>query len=421
MCESNELTVIGVGPGAAEQITPAALDALNTAGCVVAAERHMPLVSGDKDVIELRGINETFDKIEKRINERGRAAVLVSGDPGLYSLLPALKKRFPNTPLKVVPGIGALQCLCAAACETWQDAAILSGHGRPLSIAKFLNTVEQNRLTVLFCGDTRTGWTPRRACEELIRAVGNLSDRVEITVGERLSYPDERISSGAPGDMAARDFDTLSMVLIKNKDPWAHDIKRPRDMDFERDASVPMTNGDVRSVLTDRLRLTRDAVFWDIGAGTGSVSVAAALSCPDIQVCSVECSAAALALLERNRAKFRLHNMTIYPGRARDVIENLPSPTHVFIGGSGGELKEILKELSERQEQKPLRVAVSAVTLDTLTETVDILNGEGWRDFEAVQVSVSVSRRIRESGKILMSAVNPVTLLFANSCISGDE
>ena len=92
MYESNELTVIGVGPGAAEQITPAALDALNKAGCVVAAERHMPLVSGDKDVIELRGINETFDKIEKRMNELGGTAVLVSGDPGLYSLLPALKK-----------------------------------------------------------------------------------------------------------------------------------------------------------------------------------------------------------------------------------------------------------------------------------------------------------------------------------------
>jgi precorrin-6Y C5,15-methyltransferase (decarboxylating) len=179
-----QLTVIGTGPGAECYMHRAAMDAMAAADCVVAPARHMPLASGHCNTIELRDFESTFNRMEA---EAGAVAVLVSGDPGLYSLLPLLKRRFPGVPLHVIPGISSLQSLCAAAGETWQDAAILSGHGRPLSTAKFLNTVERSGLTVLFCGNE---WTPRRACELLNDAVGGLGERVRVTAGERLSYPD---------------------------------------------------------------------------------------------------------------------------------------------------------------------------------------------------------------------------------------
>jgi precorrin-6Y C5,15-methyltransferase (decarboxylating) len=176
-----------------------------------------------------------------------------------------------------------------------------------------------------------------------------------------------------------------------------------------------MTQGDVRSILIDRLNLAQDSVFWDIGAGTGSVSVAAALEYPEAEVHAVERLGDALSLLERNRAKFRLHNMKIYKDTALSAMDGLPKPTHVFIGGSGGELRDILKKLAGYAN---VRVSVSAVTLNTLSTAVDILNSAAWRGLEAVQVSVAKSRPLGSAG-LLMSACNPVTLLFANS--SGNE
>ena len=409
-----ELIVVGVGPGASNQMTGAAVEALRSAGCVVAAPRHLSLCEGHPNVVALGDFGTTFARMEA---ERGSVAVLVSDDPGLYSLLPMLKRRFPDTPLRVLPGVSSLQCLCAVAGETWQDAVILSGHGRPLSAARFLNTVERNRLTLLLCGEERS---PRWACTSLAGAVGDLGGRVEIVVGERLSYPDatgfgERVTRGVPSELKDRDFDPLSVLLARNLEPWTPPSGRPTDEDFARGDGVPMTREEVRSLILDRLRLTPGGVFWDVGAGTGSVSVAVALACPDSVVHSIECDPDALALLERNRAKFHLHNMTVHPGRALSVMGDLPGPERVFIGGSGGELAGILAALAARDT--PLRVVVSAVTLGTLSEAVMILSGDPWRDLEAAQVSVAVSRPLPKGGRgrgLLMAARNPVTLLCAN-------
>ena len=120
----HELIVAGVGPGAADQMTPAAAEAVRSAGCAVAAPRHLPLVAGHANVLTLGRFSETLDRVAEEL-ERGTVAVLVSGDPGLYSLLPLLKRRFPTAPLRVLPGVSFFQSLCAAAGETWFDAAIL--------------------------------------------------------------------------------------------------------------------------------------------------------------------------------------------------------------------------------------------------------------------------------------------------------
>ena len=167
-----------MGPGAADQLTPAASAVLARAGCVVAAPRHANLAGTHPNVIPLKGIPETLDRVEREL-ERGSVAILVSGDPGIYSLLPAIKRRWPGRALRVLPGIGSLQSLCAAAGETWDDAAILSGHGRPLTAARFLTVVERRRLTVLFCGGDRS---PRWACEALAGAVGGSVSYTHLTL-----------------------------------------------------------------------------------------------------------------------------------------------------------------------------------------------------------------------------------------------
>lgn len=397
----NKLFVVGVGPGSADQLTSAARETIRRAGLVVAAPRHRALADGHPNVAALGNFEETFDAIDAAL-EQGSVAVLVSGDPGVFSLLPLLKKRFPGDDLEAVPGVSSLQSLCAAARETWIDAAILSGHGRDLSEAKLLDAADQNGKTIFFCGPQ---WNPRRLCRLLADWDMN---HLRLAVGERLSYGDQRLSRGTPAELAARDYDDLSLVLIENPTPWEKPQARPRDADFLR-ADAPMTRETVRSAILDELRLRRDSTLWDLGAGTGSVTVAAALFCTDGQVCAVEKNPDAAALVARNVKKFHRHNVALYEGDNAAVLPSLPRPTHVFVGGSGSELPELLRAVAALGEG--IRVVVSAVAFKTYAAAAEILAGTGFRDFDAVQVAVGRAKKI--GGTFIMAAQNPVTIFSA--------
>ena len=403
---SNEIFVVGVGPGDEALLTRAASEILKTAGCVVVAKRHLPLAEGAANILVMEGLDKTLLQIEENL-KKGSVAVAVSGDTGVFSYLRRLQKHFPNREIKVIPGVSSLQYLCATLGETWDDAAIVSVHGRDLSPSKIASTVAHNGKTLLFCGPDRDpSWICRVLAERGL-------DELEVAVGEKLSYPEERIVRGRPSELSGQNFDPLSVVWVAN--PWVRNpaslsfsVERPRDEDFAR-SDVPMTREEVRSIILDKLRLRRDSVVWDIGAGTGSVSVSCALLCPEGDVHAVERSNNALELLRRNKATFRAYNLWIHEGSAGALLETLPTPTHVFIGGSGGELTRILQHLKKRGEG--IRVVVSGVTLKTICCASEQLSGAGFVDLDVLQLSVSRSKPI--GGSVIMTAQNPVTLLSA--------
>ena len=315
-----------------------------------------------------------------------------------------MKKRFPNENIKVLPGISSLQNICAHACEIWTDAKILSGHGRNLSPGKFLNAVERNRVTILFCDSVIS---PKWACENLATCI----PEVEVFIGENLGQADERILTGKPDDFINYEFAELSIVLVRN-----NSVYKPvslRDKDFIRANSIVMTNENVRAVILSKLGLDDNSIFWDIGAGTGSVSITAANEFPDSEIYAIERKPEAAELISMNAKKFHVHNINIYNDRALNVIKNLPKPSHVFIGGSDGELSGILEYIAELENN--IRVVVACVTLENFNAAYEFMKGE--KDFEAVQISVTSSKSLN-SNLTLMSAHNPVMLL---SCEFGAE
>ena len=168
-----------------------------------------------------------------------------------------------------------------------------------------------------------------------------------------------------------------------------------------------MTKAEVRTLILSRLRPERDSVIWDVGAGTGSVSVECALAAPAGLVCAVERDPEALALLTANAAALGCSHVRPVPGDAPEVLSGLPAPDRVFVGGSGGALRAILA--AALKENPQVRAVVSAVTLETLQEAVAAFAALSFADVDIVQIGVT---RTRTVGRYhMMDAQNPVWLI----------
>ena len=395
----NKITVAGVGTGSKAHLTPETQNAINEADVIVSNSRFVNLIPNDKKIIQLDNFNDTFTKIK---NEAGKILILVSGDAGLYSLLPLVKKFFPDENIKVLPGLSSLQILCARACETWNDAEIFSGHGRELNVGAFLNTVERNKRTILFCDKV---FSPQWACDKL----KNFDD-AEIFIGSNLGGENEIFLKGKPEDFLDKNFPELSIILIKNNDVYQFKKKHPGDKDFLRKNNIVMTNENVRAVILSKLELTENSVLWDIGAGSGSVSVCAANENLSMKVHAIEKNPDAANLVAENAGKFHLHNIQIHLGLASEIIKNLSAPTHVFIGGSGGELPKIFDALI--QIKNSVRIVTACVTLENFNQAYNLM--KNMKNFETTQISVT-SSKILNGDLTLMKANNPVVILCAQT------
>ena len=394
----NKITVAGAGTGAFLHLTPEVKKALEDAEIIIASSRFLNLLPDDKNFIDLKNFMAFCkDKTPPPpLNNEKNILILVSGDSGLYSLLPLVKKHFNN--IKVLPGLSSLQVLCAYACETWNDAKILSGHGRELNSGEFLNIVERNEKVILFC-DKKI--SPKWACEKL-KDFSNL----EIFIGSNLGNENEIFLRGSPKDFYKKIFPELSIILIKNHEIYKHEKNILRDKDFLREKNIVMTNENVRAVILSKLELNNNSLLWDIGAGSGSISVSAAYENLSMEIHAVEKNPEAANLISRNAAKFHLHNINIHEGKAGEIIKNLPVPSHVFIGGSGGELKNIFDFITKLENK--IKIVIACVTLENFNQAYEVM--KNLKNFEYVQISVTSSKPLNEN-LTLMKAQNPVMIL----------
>ena len=230
---------------------------------------------------------------------------------------------------------------------------------------------------------------------------------VRVHIGERLSYPDEKISSGTPGDFSDYETDGLSVVLLENPQPERVVTPGIPDEAFLRD-KVPMTKEEVREICMCKLRLTEDAVVYDIGGGTGSVSIEAARLAVRGTVYSIEKNPSAVALIRENKKKFAADNLEIIEGLAPGALRELPAPTHAFLGGTSGNLAEIMELLYEKNPS--LRVVITAITLETVAEAVRYFKGNP--RFEEPDIAQISAAKGRTAGSYhLMMGQNPVYII----------
>ena len=393
MCEKEQrISLVGIGMGTEDGVTVQAQQIIRSCDCLIGAQRMLDCAQricmqaaenagtgkvretqktpGQKAALVEYRAAEIVSYIEGHPEFR-HITVLLSGDTGFYSgakrLAAQLAERFQDNVhgdprkcrIELVPGISSVVYLAARLGTSWEDAALVSLHGKE---ENFIQTVSRNRKTFLLLGGKDAG---KRALERL-REYG--MGEVILRVGTRLSYPDERVISGTVQELGEADLDGLSVVLAENPFPDLSACCHVPDREFIR-GDVPMTKEEVRAVSIAALRLTSDAVVYDIGAGTGSVSVEAALSGTGIRVYAVEKNPEAVSLICQNRKKFRADGIRVVSGKAPEALEDLEAPTHVFIGGSAGNLKDILRTVLERSPEA--RIVVNAISLETVSEAME--------------------------------------------------
>jgi len=389
------VSVVGIGPGPRDGMTLRAARALEGAECVIGAARMLACAAPG----QLRCQAVAPEKIVEAIQshpECERFTVLLSGDVGFFSGAKGLLPRLENCDVEVIPGVSSLSYLCAKLGASYEDVTAVSLHGRDRDIAGAVG--RHRRVFALVGGEGGA----QKLCADL--AAAGLGD-VQVSVGERLGYPDEAVTTGTAAELAGTSFHSLSAVLIQGGGSQPVTPGLP-DEAFARLPSVPMTKREVRAAALSALALTGDSVCWDVGAGTGSVSVEMARLIPGGVVYAVERRADALPLLEENRARFHLDNLHIIAGEAPAALEALPAPTHVFLGGSGGQTKAILALALEKNPS--VRVVASAVTLESVGELTRCGAALPFGPMEAVCLTAA---RSREAGAYhLMTGQNPVYL-----------
>ena len=389
------ITLLGIGPGDRNGLTAEAMTALEQADLLIGAARMLAQAPDtEAERVTAYKSDEVFAALTERRHER--ACVLYSGDPGFWSGAESLVRRLEKAglPYRVLPGLSSVQVLAARLGRSWKDWVLASAHGQD---GQVLARLKSGRPVFLLTGGPEG---PAAVCRELVEA--GLQD-LTVTVAEDLSYPGETVTAGRAADFVRRTFRPLNVVLVEPARICPVPGPGIPDSGFIR-GSVPMTKQEVRAVILSRLAVGPSDVCWDIGAGTGSVSVELALRAGEVQ--AVEYDPEACALIRKNREKFCAWNLFLTEGRAPEVLDSLPAPDAVFVGGSEGALRQILRKAAEKNPG--VRLCVSAVTLETAAEAVDEMEEMGLEP-EAVQLSVSRSRRAGE--KHMLLAGNPVFLI----------
>lgn len=406
-----KVTIIGVGPGNPDLLSRAALDAIGIADVVIGAHRALVGIDVPPDVVRCELV-KTADIVAALTDVASwqRAVVVMTGDVGLFSgarrLVEALSGD-AQVDVRVIPGISSASYLAARLGRPWQDWRFASAHGVACDIV-----AEVERAGELFLV-TSGGEDPSRLSGELVQA--GFGD-ARVTVAERLSYPDERITCATASKIAGQTFDDLNVMLIEfaggagspANSRWPYASSGIPDELFIR-GDVPMTKQEVRAVALAKLRLAATDTVWDVGAGTGSVSIEAALVARAGSVWAVERNATGVRLIRENADAFGCGNVHAVPGVAPEALAKLPVPDAVFVGGSAGELPSIVEAALEKNSQ--VRLCVPCVTVETLTEACALLSGSRFKGFEACQVSAARAEAV--GSHHLMKAQNPVFLVSA--------
>ncbi|MGW8158196.1 MAG: precorrin-6y C5,15-methyltransferase (decarboxylating) subunit CbiE [Desulfoprunum sp.] len=334
--------------------------------------------------------------------DQGNIAVLASGDPLFFGIGEVLGRQFGSDKIIVHPAVSAMQFLFSRLKIPWHDARFISLHGRKAGL-QMAEILAHPKVCLLTDGENN----PAFIAAAILR---HISPRrrpcFSLFVGEHLGVAGERISAGSLEEIADRQFAQPNTVVILQD--WTEETGYPvfglGEQEIEHSRGL-ITKNEIRAAVIHALRLPAHGIFWDIGAGSGSVSIESGRLAKGLRVFAVEKNGEQLEHIAWNRGRFRAWNIEIVPGEAPTVLEELPPPDRVFIGGNGGRLADIVASTC-RSLRDGGRIVISAVLGTTRDAAPGLLYSQGL----AVEITtLSVERQTFPDRQI--AGLNPISLI----------
>lgn len=411
-----KIHIIGVGSDGAAGLTARARDILTSADLVLGSEQSLsrvPEVKADRYRIGA-DLQEVTRALEINLG-RKRMVVLASGDPLFYGVARYLCDRIGKDNFEVLPHVSSMQLAFARVKESWEEAYLTNLATHPL--ATVLDRIRTAETVGLFTSEEAD---PRKIARELLaRGI----DYFRAYVCENLGAPDERVTQGELADIRDMEFSPLNVMILKRK-PGRPDQQRPAagfrrfgnpDDVFaqSRPKSGLLTQSEVRAIGLAELDIQPGFVIWDIGAGSGSVAIEAALLAQPGMVYAIEQDVADYHLIVANAQTFGVKNLTAVHGSAPAVFEGLPAPDGIFVGGTGHEVARLL-EAAFKALRPGGRMAVNVATLESLNATYSALKAL------TGQVSVlliNIARGTEQLETLRFEAMNPTFLLSTSKAV----
>lgn len=395
------ITLVGIGMGFADGMTAQGIKACQKADVILGAGRMTEaLYHFNKPMFSMYKSDEIAAFIKE--NQYENIVIALSGDVGFFSgaakLLEAFTASEPSYNMELICGISSVVYFTSRLKIPWEDVCFVSRHGREQNPIGKLRRNE--KVFVLMDG---SGGVRRIAKELLEYHMPN----VRMHVGNRLGYPEESIETNTPEHFVSYDREGLCVVLLVNENGKEQVITHGMPDEAFIRGRAPMTKEEVRSVSISKLSLTKHSIVYDIGAGTGSVAVECAIAAEDGSVYAIEKKEEAIELLWKNKYSHQAENLHIVSGKAPEALNDLPAPTHAFIGGTSGSLKQIIEILLDKN--KKIQIVINAITMETVAQIVEILKEKKFAHTDVVQMFVGKGKEI--AGYHMMMGQNPVFIV----------
>jgi precorrin-6B C5,15-methyltransferase / cobalt-precorrin-6B C5,C15-methyltransferase len=399
--------VVGIGLDGAAGLTESVRQLIQQASLLVGSDRHLnyfPNFSGDRIIL-----GSLSDAIAHLKTYSKTAIVLTSGDPLFFGLGRLLLEELPAETLTFHPHLSSIQLAFSRVKLPWQDARVISAHGR--SFDELIQALQQGTEKIAVLTDATHS---PAAIAQLIESL-ELPSSYKLWVCENLGAKDERIFAGTESlsILQEQSFASLNVVILQRQpnSPAPENlplfgISDQRFLSFS-DRPGLMTKREVRVLALAELELQPKQTVWDIGAGTGSVAIEIARLCPTSQIYAIEKTAAGVSLISQNCDRFQVTNIKPIQGSAPTTLESLPSPDRIFIGGTGGNLTTILNVCITRLRAKGV-IVLAIATLENLTEALTYLKAQGL-SHRLMQVQIARSTAIAALTRF--TPLNPVTLI----------
>lgn len=399
----NKIYIIGAGVEGQEGFVQRALELIDRAQLLIGGARQLdffPDFTGEKVVIE-DDLSAIVDRLRTRI---GKTVVLASGDPLFFGIGRYLLRNLPEEEIEFMPNVSSVQYAFSKIKEPWDDAVFVSTLGRGLKGA--VDRIVANDKAAVLTDDVNT---PRAIARELTER-GRAGYAAWLC--ENLGGAEERIIETDIAGLLKIDAAPLNvLILIKQFD--AEGEKYVPTLGIPDDAFVTVkkliTKEEIRVVTLAKLKLRHDMILWDIGAGSGSISIEADHLLPNGRIHAIERNLECREFIKQNLRKFNARNVTLVEGDAPACLEDLPDPDRIFIGGSGGHLWEILEQSSQRLSAGG-RIVLNASTLDTLMAAIDFFENTG---YQVEVTTLNISRTQPLSDYKRFEAYDPVYIIAA--------